>query len=244
LRARGSADSVISLHDYLDWGPIDCSLVDRAAWLDRHSAYEDSWDWLIECTEEFREKASALERPVVWVAPKSANELSALFWYAHHVGIDGAQMRVADFPLEGGWRDEPPLSLGELPAELLGLILDRPAQPWDSRRFPPEMWAQLVREAALLRVVLDGRLQSVPADFFDDALLKNAPAEWTPFYRIIGQTMAGALDDHRLDDSFLRWRLSELVHAGALELDGSLAVHGVKDAGKVRRVRQPRQIGT
>jgi hypothetical protein len=190
---------------------------------------------LIECTEEFSEEASAVERPVVWLAPRSANELSALFWYAHHVGIDGAQMRVADFPLKGGWRNEPPLSLGELPLELLGLVLDRPAEPWDPQRFPLDRWTQLVREASLLRVVLNGRLQSVPADFFDGALLKNAPAAWTPFYRIIGQTMAEAMDDHRLDDSFLRWRLSELIRAGELELHGSLAVHGVKDAGRVRR---------
>jgi hypothetical protein len=47
--------------------------------------------------------------------------------------------------------------------------------------------------------------------------------------------MADAMDDHRLDDSFLRWRLSELIRAGELELHGSLAVHGVKDAGRVRR---------
>ena len=206
------------------------------AWLDRNSTYEDSWDWLIETVDEFRAAAAGIEDPIVWVAPRNANELTGLFWYAHHVGIDGVQIKIADFSLAGGWRNEPPLSLGELPVEMLGLVLDRPAEPWNPRRFPLDTWIELVREAALLRVVLDGQLKSVPADFFDQALLKNASAAWTPFYRIIGQTMADASDHHRIDDSFLRWRLSELVRAGELELDGSLAVHGVKDAGRVRRV--------
>jgi len=77
----------------------------------------------------------------------------------------------------------------------------------------------------------------VSADFFDGGLLKNAPTSWTPFYRVIGQTMADALDVHKVDDSLLRWRLSELVRAGKLELDGTMVIRdGLKHAAKVRRV--------
>ena len=185
---------------------------------------------------DFRAAAVSAESPLLWVAPRNANELSALFWYAHKIGIEGAEMMIADFPIVSGWRNEPPLSLGELSADLLAQVLDRPAQPWDQRRFPVETWAELASEGALLRIVQDERLQSASAVYFDETLLRNCRSEWTPAFRIIGETMGRAGDDGiALNDSFLRWRLAELVHSGRLEIQGDLAVRGVRNAAKVRR---------
>jgi len=146
-------------------------------------------------------------------------------------------MMIADFPIVGGWRSEPPLSLGELSVELLAQVLDRPTQPWNASRFPIETWPTLAGEGALLRIVQDGRLQSAPADHFDQRLLQHCRTEWKPGFRIIGETMGRASDDgFALNDSFLRWRLAELIEAGRLDVQGDLAIHGVANAAKVRRV--------
>jgi hypothetical protein len=49
--------------------------------------------------------------------------------------------------------------------------------------------------------------------------------------------MGRASDDgFALNDSFLRWRLAELIEAGRMDVQGDLAVHGVAKAAKVRRV--------
>jgi len=43
--------------------------------------------------DEFLEEAGKAKNPLIWVAPRSANELCGLFWYAKTVGVDGSQMK-------------------------------------------------------------------------------------------------------------------------------------------------------
>ena len=196
------------------------------------------WDWLAESVQKFRvNAAAAVERPLIWIAPQNANELSGLFWYLDQVRPHDAEALIVDSPVPGGWRDEPPRGLGELSVERFALVFDRPPELWDASRFPNDRWAALVREGALLRTVVDGHLQSVPAHFFDEIVLNRTPREWTRWSRIVGDTMGAAWEaGHHPDDSLLRWRLLELVQNGRLELDGDLSLHGADHAARLRRI--------
>jgi Protein of unknown function len=238
LRARGTDERVIALHEYLDWGPIDCSLGDRVAWIEAHSPSDIGWDWLEESVEEFLAAVAGVDRPLLWIAPQNANELSGLYWYLDKIRPSEAEILVADFPIHGNWRNEPPLGLGQLSTELLAQVLDRSPEPWNAEQFRPDRWSELAREGALLRIAKVGQLYSAPADRFDENLLRNSPREWTRWHRVVGDTMGKAWDHgDSLNDSFLRWRLMEMVRHGRLELDGDLAVQmNPKAAAKVRLV--------
>jgi hypothetical protein len=193
---------------------------------------------LTESVQKFRvAAAAAVERPLIWIAPQNANELSGLFWYLDQLRPQDAEALIVDFPVPGGWRDEPPKGLGELSVERLALIFDRTPEPWDSNRFPRDQWAGLVREGALLRIVDNGRLQSAPSNFFDELILRLAPRAWTRWYRVVGDAMGNAWEArHHPDDSLLKWRLMELVRCGRLELSGDLSLYGGDQAAKVRRI--------
>ena len=238
LRSRGIHDDVVSLHEYLDWGPIDCPLEEREAWIETHCLSDIGWDWLAESVKKFLLAAAAVKCPLIWIAPQSANELCGLHWYLDQIRPVGAEILTADFPIRGNWRDEPPLSLGQLSVELLAQVFDHAPKPLDSDQFPVDKWSALVRERALLRIVKDGQLYSAPADQFDESLLRNTPQKWTRWYRVVGDTMGHAWDEgHSPGDCFLRWRLMELVRSGRLELDGDLAVQmNPEAAAKVRLV--------
>jgi hypothetical protein len=192
---------------------------------------------LTESVQKFRVAAAAVERPLIWIAPQNANELSGLLWYLDQLRPHDMEALIVNFPVPGGWRDEPPKGLGELSVERLGLVFDRTPEPWDSSRFPSDRWATLVRESALLRIVSDGELQSAPANFFDELILHLAPREWTRWHRVVGDAMGNAWDaGHHPDDSLLKWRLLELVRDGKLELGGDLSLHGAGQVAKVRRI--------
>ena len=239
LRARGIQDNVVALHEYLDWGPVDCPLEDRVAWLESHSPSDIGWDWLTESVQKFRSAAAAaVERPLIWIAPRNANELSGLYWYLDQVRPIDAQMLIADFSIRGNWRDEPPLGLGQLSTELLAQVFERVPEPWNTNRFRPGRWSEMVRETALLRVVRSGKLQSAKSDFFDEIIVQRCPSKWTRWYRVVADAMGDAWEaNHNPDDALLKWRVMELVRCGILQLDGDLALHGMDQAAKLRRAK-------
>ena len=209
--------------------------MDREAWIEAHSPSDVGWDWLAEGVCGFREVARVVRRPLIWIAPQNAKELSGFYWYLDQVRPDEADMIIVDFPVHGGWRDEPPRSLGELSVERFADVFDRPTQPWDSNRFAPSRWAALMREAALLRIVSDGQLHSAPSNFFDEILLRCCPKDWARWHRVVGDAMGRSWDiGHDPDDSLLKWRLIELIEGGRLALDGDLSLHGVDRAAKIR----------
>ena len=146
-------------------------------------------------------------------------------------------MIIADYPLEGAWRGEPPSSLGELGLERMGKLLDRaPRLEWDGSRFPVGKWRALMDDGALLRVVEDGVLKSVQPEYYDEWLLQWCPAGWTKWYRVVGDAIGHA--DQPIDDLFLRWRLEELIGLGAIECDGELPAWDyptTTDPAKIRR---------
>ena len=110
LWAQGLRQRVVDLTDNLDWGPIATnSFDDRQAWLDSNIPLQEmGWDWIANGAREFEAKVRSDPDRLIWIAPQSASELSALYWYLDLIGGDGARMIVVDYPLQDAWCGMPP----------------------------------------------------------------------------------------------------------------------------------------
>lgn len=75
-------------------------------------------------------------------------------------------------------------------------------------------WAELQKENAPLRAVINGRLQSVPENFYDDFILREIALEKNEFReanligRILGKYQLG------IGDGWLALRIEEMIRAG------------------------------
>jgi hypothetical protein len=82
-------------------------------------------------------------------------------------------------------------------------------------------WGQLQTDGTLLRVIAKKGLVSAGAEFFDQFLLGNCPADWTKSAAVVGRTMADALESrHWINDSYLFWRVAELTASKRIQADG------------------------
>ena len=234
---------MVDLTEWLDWGPIATgNFQDRANWLDRNVPDGiAAWDWIPDAVARFQEGVATDPDRLIWIAPLSAQEQAGLYWYFDQFGGTGARIIVADHPLPGAWQNQPPFSLGELGEEQMAELLDECSiSPWDPARFPADHWRILMADGALLRVVDEGKLRSAPADHFDHLLLAHCSSAWVKWYRVVGGAMGDGWEaGHRVDSSFLFWRLRELIEQGEVACDGRLPRHeeGSVDATKVRRAR-------
>lgn len=239
LSDRGQADPVAHFTDALDWGPIQTgSFVEREEWFDRFAPMEfGKCDWLDESASNFRKTIAANPERVIWISPRCQQDLSGLHWFLEEFGGEGSEMIVADYPLHGTWRNEPPLRLGELQEGQVAQLLDGcQRKAWDSSKYPEDRWPALMAEEAYLRVVDSGSLKSVEADYFDHFLLARCSADWMKSHRLIGNVMGDIWDaGHSPDSAFLFWRLRELIQYNTIESDGDLPLFG--DPQKAPKVR-------
>jgi hypothetical protein len=227
LTVRGSGDEVVGFADCLAMGPIAGGDPDeRAAWFEAHVPERFGWGWIADSTRDFLSAIRAWRgKRLVWIAPQSACEQCGLQWFFEQVaGGAAGPMIIADAPLSGGWRDAPPLGLGELPAELVAGLLDRaPRRQWPDARASGDVWRRLRGEDGLLRIVERGALRTVAEDHFDDLLLGSCSGEWRKWSRVVGDAMTKAMErSHHTGDAFYLWRLRELVRLGRIECRGEL----------------------
>ena len=81
-------------------------------------------------------------------------------------------------------------------------------------------WKHLQEENAPLRAMVDGKVQSVPADFYDEAILSGITEEEMPAALAVGRAI-GELDmktGNRVGDMFIFARIRALGAAGRLEI--------------------------
>jgi hypothetical protein len=243
LRARGITDEVADISEELDLGPISHGpLAEREAWLNQHAPLDfGDRDWLSESELRFRQRVADDSDRLVWIAPASATEQAGLCWYLSKFGGSELRLAVADYPFDETWNGKPPLYLGQLSLEPMARLFDGcPRLPWDPDRFPENQWRTLVADRALIRVVVDGRLQSVPDDYFDGDLLGSCPEAWTKWHRVIGDAMGRIWDTGQSAGSdLLLWRLRTLIEEGQIICNGDPPLFGgsISEAVKVRRAR-------
>jgi len=239
LKARGIADGVVDLIEWLDTGWISSDLDDRIEWFEDRMPWKGNWAWAADCVRKFLDAVDADDDRLIWLAPQSAQEQSGLFWYLDRTRVPPKGMIIVDYPLEGAWRGQPPGSLGELgPKQMAQLLDEAPRFEWDGSRFQIGKWREFMDDGAVLRVVEDGLLKSVRPEHYDDWLLQWCPWDWTKWYRVIGDAMGHA--DQPIDDLFLRWRLQELIVSGAIKCNDQLPGWDHPTAiepAKIRRVR-------
>ena len=234
-RALGTSrrrERVVDLTECLDWGPIGSQdSYERASWFNRNlpSGFPGEWDWLVEHLADFQLRVDEDPDRLIWIEPRSAHELSGLYWYLDRFGGSDAQMLIApQFKSMTGLGVRDPDSM----ADLLG---NCPRQPWDELRFPADHWARLRKDNSLLRIVSDGALQSAPSDFFDHFLLARCSNDWTEWMRVVGNAMIDIGDaGHSVDDLFLQWRLRELADRQLVKPNRELPLYGRRSDTLIR----------
>ncbi len=84
-----------------------------------------------------------------------------------------------------------------------------------------KVWEDVRSESSLLRVLdKDGTICHKPASYFDSFLLSKCMEGYQKAARVIGQTLMDI--DFSIGDSFLNWRLKELIKNKKLEFRGRL----------------------
>lgn len=231
LRAQGLRQHVVDLTDNLDWGPIATDNFEgRQAWLNSNIPLQEmGWDWIADGHRKFEAKVKDDPDRLVWIAPQSASELCALYWFLDRIGGEGIRMIVVDYPLRNAWRGAPPGTLGELSVEhFLELLNDAERKPWNPARFTQNRWKELQADASLLRIVNGNLINSVREDYFDEQLLAQCTDEWQKWHRIVGNTMVCLWEqNHRADDLFLSWRLRVLAEQKRIVSNREIVGHAV-----------------
>jgi hypothetical protein len=124
------------------------------------------------------------------------------------------------------------LHTGEVSPEKLQIIYQQskkqpPLTKHEREDFEKE-WLSLSASQETLRIWRNGRIHSVPEDYYDEYMIKRAKKlhgktktkEWMKSARLIGDVL-GHLDQY-VGDSFLEYRLKKLIEADVFEWEGSL----------------------
>ena len=224
LRSRRCRERVVDLTECLNWGLIGSeNFRERAAWFDKNvpSVFSEGWGWIVEHIEDFTSSVTSDPDRTIWLDPRTARELSGLYWYLDRFGASDARMVIAP-----GLQSF--CGLGVLDMTAIGELLDNcRREHWNQVRFPESAWGHLTADHSLIRVVADGRLHSEPNDTYDHYILRRCSRVLTDWTRLVGNAMIDIFDSgHSVDDLFVRWRIGELIQLGAMVADGRLPRYG------------------
>lgn len=174
---------------------------------------DESWDTSMETLRRLREAGSEPVR--VWAVPWCPDDLCGVYFVCNLLRDAKTLISVVWAPRESVRRDGVMVEirgLGEVSPEELGAMASgatalEPIQ----RRAYADRWRELTAENAPLRAVVNGRLSSVPEDFYDFALRAVLPGEPVK----MGKVLADALTMlPGVGDGWLHRRLQVMLAAG------------------------------
>ena len=124
-----------------------------------------------------------------------------------------------------------PLHTGEIPTEKLQIIYEQGHGKFftdHDREDLEKEWLSLSESQETLRIWRNGRIQSIPGDYYDEFIINRAKKlhskqktkEYMKSARLIGEVL-GHLDQY-VGDAFLEYRLKKLIEEGVFESEGSL----------------------
>jgi Protein of unknown function/Domain of unknown function (DUF1835) len=241
LRARGIAEEVAEFFEELDFGPISHgALAEREPWLNQYAPlYHGDHNWIGRSEARFRQRIDATSERLIWIAPSSATEQTGLYWYLSQFAGADFKLAVADYPFDETWNGKAPLMLDQLDVEPMARLYDGcPRVQWDPVCFPETKWSALVADNALIRVVVNGRLQSGADDYFDGYLLARCPLAGAKWPRVVAEAMGDIWNaGQSAGSALLLWRLRTLIENDRIICDGQLPLFGggVFEAAKIRR---------
>ncbi|WP_291570725.1 DUF1835 domain-containing protein [Clostridium sp. UBA4548] len=114
-------------------------------------------------------------------------------------------------------------AVGEVVAEKLQFFINlkRKVEPKEYEDLMKQ-WELLKRDNSLLRLFKNGKVESVNEDYFDIDILKYTEREFNRAARTVGTVLG--LSETPISDSYIFWRVKELVKAGLLEFRGKFGV--------------------
>ncbi|HWO97760.1 MAG TPA: DUF1835 domain-containing protein [Bacillus sp. (in: firmicutes)] len=124
-----------------------------------------------------------------------------------------------------------PLHTGEIPPQKLQLIYEQGVGKFftdHDRENLEKEWLSLSDNQETLRIWRNGRIHSVPEDYYDEFIINRAKKlyskqktkDFMKSARLIGEVL-GHLDQY-IGDAFLEYRLKKLIEAEVFEWEGSL----------------------
>ena len=173
---------------------------------------------LMETARESRERLLSPSEPVrIWYS-QNPDELCGLF---HLLTIlpANADIRVVRLPeyevfgtelrIYSGWGELDPFELGRFQA------LERKLTDIE-RRYFADLWRELQRENGPLRAVVNGRLMTVGADFYDPVILRELENQPERFHE--GRLIGDILGKYPLGigDSLIALRIEKFISRGML----------------------------
>ena len=144
----------------------------------------------------------------IWLSPSDPAERCGFLFVCH-------LLSAARTPLRAVFVPEPFLCTGEIaPEQFARLVrLEQPV-PGETIGAGERDWQRLVGENAPLRAVVNGRVVSVPLDFYDFILRREAPGMAFRAAQLIGRALR-ALPG--VGDAWLYPRMQAMVASGELE---------------------------
>lgn len=114
-------------------------------------------------------------------------------------------------------------AVGEVDAEKLQsfINLKRKVQPKEYEDLMKQ-WESLKRDNSLLRIFKNDKVNSVNEDYFDIDILKYTEKKFKRAARTVGMVLG--LSETPISDSYVFWRIKELVKAGRIEFRGKFGV--------------------
>lgn len=215
-------------HRHLEYGSIDADSFEegRREWIDTFfdncSRAKRQKIWSEDC-QRFKQIIDAARNDGelrIWCAknPISACGLRHLVY-----SLQGTDCRifVVDMPVSVGYR-EPPFdkSWGEAtPYEMRdSLKFERELSEKERDRLTKE-WKRLTYENAELRLLVDGKLTSLPVSYLDEEILSRAPRDREfKLGSLVGAMLGESV--HCLSDVFIADRIERMIDGGSLVLVG------------------------
>lgn len=232
LRARSRNETVFTFVDDLSCGPIaNVCGGERKAWYLKYFdedmlETEQLWNGQINfwSTAIFSQ-----EQLMVWLTRNSAAEYCG---YLELLNLlpKKCEISLADFTSEGfdvGKTKETCISIGHLNEDNMntGFQIQTTTSPanWDQLL---QMWKNLKRESAPLRIVEHNKLFSKPQDYFDEFLFQHLSKNWQRLHRVVGEAVVNCWENnHRVSFDWFNQRITELRKDGFIEMENRASKH-------------------
>lgn len=184
MQKRGSADQVVELSFDLDVGDISgelCGEARKAQCLKKYSAarwrdcdtieqQKEKWNSLLEQVEQFKTYAAKGEAMRIWysTAPYSMCGFYQVCLMLTEYDCPVSVVKMPEYVVRSDQNMVIYQSWGEVVhTDMLDFAKDEKPLGKMEVGYYADLWKELVKENAPLRAVVNGRLISVPADFYD-----------------------------------------------------------------------------
>jgi hypothetical protein len=232
LRARGRNEAVFTFIDDLSSGPItDVCGGERKAWYLKYFAVDtletgQLWDDQIKF---WSKTIFSQDQLMVWLTRRSAAEYCGFLELLSQLP-EKSEISLADFTsqeFDVGKTKETCISIGSLNEDNMdtGFQIQTTTSPTDWNQLL-QMWKNLKRESASLRIVEHNKLFSKPQDYFDGFVFQHLSGNWQRLHRVVGEAVVSSWENgHRVSFDWFNQRIKELAKDGFVEIENRDSEH-------------------